>query len=70
MPAPTYSLKKFPKLRQRHQAVKWALAMTRGTSLEPSPYERFLLTRYARGFVTIDQVLERLANHGGHSSNF
>lgn len=43
---------------QRHKAVQFALAMTRGTAMAPSEYERQLLAQYVEGVLTIDQVIE------------
>ena len=45
---------------QRRRAVALAVALTRGTQLEPSPYERQLLTRFEAGELTLDEVTDLL----------
>ncbi|UOQ66376.1 hypothetical protein [Hymenobacter volaticus] len=45
---------------KRQYAVSWALRFAQNTSLDPSPYERTLLTQFVEGSMTIDQVLEQL----------
>ena len=45
---------------KRQYAVAWALQFAQNTSLDPSPFERALLTRFVEGSLTIDQVLEQL----------
>lgn len=42
---------------QRRRAIAWATALTANTALAPQAYERALLERFARGELTIDQVL-------------
>lgn len=51
---------------QRRHAVAWAIAMTTGTKLAPTPYERELLEQYAQGTLTLDQVLMRLDQRVHH----
>lgn len=47
-------------LNNRHKLVAWALAMTENTKLAPTPQELQLLTQYAHGVLTLDQVLAQL----------
>jgi hypothetical protein len=47
--------------QDRQRVVAAALDFTQGTTLAPQQYERALLDLFVRGFLTIDQVMERLA---------
>jgi len=51
-------------LEQRHRAVRLALALTRGTPLTPTRYERELLRQYEVGRLSIEQVLTLLEQYG------
>jgi hypothetical protein len=53
---------------QRRRAIAWAIALTAGTSWAPKPYESDLLEYYARGELTIDQVLLQLDNRAPPTS--
>jgi TolB-like protein len=48
----------------RQRVVAAAIDFTQGTALAPQRYERALLDLFVRGFLTIDQVMERLALYG------
>ncbi|HEX8424968.1 hypothetical protein [Hymenobacter sp.] len=58
MNTPTFSF--LENKEKRQYAVAWALRFAQNTPLDPSPYERALLTRFVDGNLTIDQVLEQL----------
>jgi hypothetical protein len=51
---------------QRRDAVAWAIALTANTSLAPKQYEVDLLEQYARGTMSLDQVLESLEEQVQH----
>ena len=51
---------------QRRRAIAWAIALTANTPLAPQAYERELLERFARGELTIDQVLLALDTQVQH----
>ena len=51
-------------VQSRQRVVAAALDFTQGTALAPQQYERALLDLFVRGFLTIDQVMERLALYG------
>jgi hypothetical protein len=48
-------------VQSRQRLVAAAIDFTQGTALAPQQYERALLDLFVRGFLTIDQVIERLA---------
>jgi hypothetical protein len=50
-------------LSVRSQLVESALTVTRCESIAPGPYERWLLTEYVQGVLTIGQVIELLEGH-------
>ncbi|WP_161599620.1 BLUF domain-containing protein [Hymenobacter nivis] len=49
-----------PTEAARRRAIAWATALVAGTPLAPQQYEAELLERYARGELTLNQVLARL----------
>ena len=51
---------------QRRRAIAWATALAVNTSLEAQAYEQGLLERYARGELTLNQVLEQLDTRVQH----
>lgn len=51
---------------QRRHAIAWAIALTAETHLAPDQYETDLLEQYARGKITLDQVLLRLDSRVQH----
>jgi hypothetical protein len=50
----------------RRRAIAWATALTAGTPLAPQQYEAALLERYARGQLSLDQVLQQLDGRVHH----
>ncbi|OGX91011.1 hypothetical protein [Hymenobacter coccineus] len=50
----------------RRRAIAWATALTAGTSLATRAHEAALLEDYARGLLTLDQVLDRLDGRVHH----
>jgi hypothetical protein len=67
-----FSLTRHPRLatvQSRHRLVEAALDFTQDTPLSPQHYERALLDLFVRGFLTIDQVIERLAIYGTRSKS-
>ncbi len=51
---------------QRRRAIAWAVALTANTPLAPQQYESELLEHYARGTLTLDQVLTQLDQRVHH----
>ncbi|AMJ66057.1 BLUF domain-containing protein [Hymenobacter sp. PAMC 26628] len=49
-----------PTEAARRHAIAWATSLVAGTPLAPQPYEAELLERYARGELTLNQVLAHL----------
>jgi hypothetical protein len=49
-----------PTLERRRRAVRSLISFTRQTPLAAGRYERKLLSRFAEGELTIDEVLHRL----------
>lgn len=54
-------------VQSRQRIVAAAIDFTQDTALAPQQYERALLDLFVRGFLTIDQVMERLAPYATHS---
>lgn len=50
-------------LPMRRRMVESVLTTTRFTSIAPGPYERWLLSEYVQGVLTIEQVIELLEGH-------
>ncbi|OGX91421.1 BLUF domain-containing protein [Hymenobacter coccineus] len=50
----------------RRRAIAWATALAAGTSLAAQPHEAELLEHYARGEMTLNQVLARLETQVHH----
>lgn len=46
-----------PEEQQRRRALAWALTLTQDTSLAPGPDEQALLERYARGELSLSELL-------------
>lgn len=64
-----FSSSSHPRLatvHSRQRVVAAAIDFTQGTALAPQQYERALLDLFVRGFLTIDQVMERLAPYATH----
>ena len=59
-------MKELASEAQRRRAIAWAVSLTADTKLAPTPYELDLLELYAKGELTLDQVLYRLDSRVQH----